>query len=157
MTESFSDLSIKAQMWINQPPHKVYQAFIDPSYTTKFWFSESTGKLEEGKTVTWTWKMYGFSSEVNVEKLIENQSIILSFSDKTKATWHFEPYQNGTITTIKCEDFKGEASSIVHHAVDQMGGYAIVLCGAKAYLEHGLEMHFVSDMAKENWVEGYQQ
>lgn len=54
----------KAQMLIRKPVAEVFEAFVDPAITTKFWFTKSSGKLEPGKEVRWDWEMYGFSAEV---------------------------------------------------------------------------------------------
>ena len=48
-----SNATVETQMLIRKPVATVFQAFIDPEITTQFWFTRSTGKLEEGKTVTW--------------------------------------------------------------------------------------------------------
>jgi len=42
------------------------QSFVDPSITSKFWFSRGSGRLEAGKSVRWDWEMYGFSVEAKV-------------------------------------------------------------------------------------------
>ncbi|CEJ69228.1 hypothetical protein BN1195_01525 [Chryseobacterium oranimense G311] len=46
-----SDIYVQAQMLIRKPVEDVFEAFINPEITTKFWFTKSTGKLEEGKTL----------------------------------------------------------------------------------------------------------
>lgn len=50
---------VEAQMMIRKPAAEVVRAFIDPSITTHFWFTKSSGPLEVGKTVKWEWEMYG--------------------------------------------------------------------------------------------------
>ncbi len=55
---------VECQMMIRKPVATVFQAFIDPTVTTKFWFTKSSGKLEVGKTVKWEWEMYNVSSDV---------------------------------------------------------------------------------------------
>ena len=35
----------KAQMLIRRPVAEVFEAFVDPSTTTQFWFTKSTGRL----------------------------------------------------------------------------------------------------------------
>ncbi|WP_431211735.1 SRPBCC domain-containing protein [Puia sp. P3] len=42
-------------MLIRRPVAEVFGAFVDPAVTTKFWFTKSTGRLEAGKEVVWTW------------------------------------------------------------------------------------------------------
>jgi len=53
----------KAGMLIRRPASEVFEAFIDPAITSRFWFTKSTGRLEPGKHVTWTWEMYDVSVE----------------------------------------------------------------------------------------------
>ena len=45
-----SNIYVEAQMLIRKPIEDVFEAFITPEITTNFWFTKSTGKLEEGKT-----------------------------------------------------------------------------------------------------------
>ena len=70
-----SNIYVEAQMLIRKPIEDVFNAFINPEVTTNFWFTKSTGKLEEGKTVTWEWEMYGAKSDVKVLQVIHNQLI----------------------------------------------------------------------------------
>lgn len=42
---------VKAQMLIRKPVAEVFEAFVDPAMTTKFWFSRSSGRLELARTV----------------------------------------------------------------------------------------------------------
>ena len=44
-------LAPKTARLIRKPVEQVFEAFVDPDTTTKFWFSKSSGRLEEGKTV----------------------------------------------------------------------------------------------------------
>jgi uncharacterized protein YndB with AHSA1/START domain len=50
-------LIAKAQMLLRRPVADVFEAFVDPAVTTKFWFTRSSGKLEAGKEVQWDWEM----------------------------------------------------------------------------------------------------
>ncbi len=57
---------VACQMMIRKPVSMVFEAFVNPNITTKFWFTKSSGKLEKGKTVTWEWEMYGAGADVTV-------------------------------------------------------------------------------------------
>ena len=59
----------KAEMLIRRPVAEVFEAFVNPEITTKFWFTKSSGRLEVGKQVTWEWEMYGASTDVTVKEL----------------------------------------------------------------------------------------
>jgi uncharacterized protein YndB with AHSA1/START domain len=43
----------KVSMMIRRPVAEVYRAFFDPEITTKFWFTKSTGRLDEHQRVRW--------------------------------------------------------------------------------------------------------
>ena len=45
----------KVDMLIRKPVKEVIEAFIDPSITTKFWFTKRSGRLEVGKCIRWDW------------------------------------------------------------------------------------------------------
>src|SRR5262245_40098833 len=51
----------KAEMLIRRPVAEVFQAFVDPAITTKFWFTRSSGPLEAAGRVQWEWEMYDLS------------------------------------------------------------------------------------------------
>jgi len=58
----------KAEMLIRKPVVEVFEAFVNHEITTKFWFSKSSGRLEAGKQVTWSWEMYNHSAQVTVKE-----------------------------------------------------------------------------------------
>lgn len=74
---------VKAEMMIRKPVNDVFQAFIEPSTTTKFWFTKSSGRLEKGKHVRWEWEMYGVSDNIFVKDIEENKRIFIESSDGT--------------------------------------------------------------------------
>ncbi|MEH7342326.1 SRPBCC family protein [Bacillus sp. JJ1532] len=135
----------KVEMLIRKPVEEVFEAFIDPSITTKFWFTKSSGRLEAGKRIRWDWEMYGVSAELDVKQLEQNNRILIKFDDDTTVEWIFTPRSEGTFVTIINEGFKGSPNEIVHQVIDSTGGFTIVLCGLKALLEHNIIMNLVSD------------
>lgn len=61
-----SNLIIKSQMQIHQQVAECFEAFVNPEVTTKFWFTKSSGRLEEGKKVRWDWEMFGVGDFLTV-------------------------------------------------------------------------------------------
>lgn len=141
---------VKAEMLIRRPVEEVFEAFVNPEVTTKFWFTKSSGRLETGKHVTWDWEMYGVSDHVYVEDLQLNKRILIKSSDSTKTEWVFDSRTNKeTFVTIVNSGFKGNEDDIVNQAVDSMGGYTMVLCALKALLEHNVILNAVFDKAPD--------
>ena len=133
-------------MLIRKPVEEVFEAFIDPAITTKFWFTKSDGKLEKGKHIRWDWEMYGVSAELDVMEIEQNNRIVIQFNDDTNVEWLFTPRDSEeTFVEITNYGFKGNPTEIVNQVIDSTGGYTIVLCGLKALLEHNIELNLVAD------------
>ena len=141
---------VQTQMLIRKPAAEVYEAFINPEITTKFWFTKSSGRLEEGQRVRWDWEMYGVGDEVHVKILEPNKRIVIEWSDSTKTEWTFSPRtENETMVTITNSGFAGSGDEIVNQAIDSMGGYTFLLSGLKAFLEHDIVLNLVADKAPD--------
>ena len=138
---------IETQLLIRKSPRTVFNAFIDPSITTRFWFTKSSGKLEKGKTVTWEWEMYGAKDKVTVLEMDQDKKItILWGSPKSKVDFSFETFKrNQTLVRITCYDFEHRKKDLLATMLDYMGGFTTVLDGLKAYLEYGITLGLISD------------
>jgi uncharacterized protein YndB with AHSA1/START domain len=136
----------RVEMLIRKPVKEVFEAFIDPVITTKFWFTKSSGRLDTGIRVRWEWEMYGVGADVDVKDIEENKRICIEFDDSTTVEWIFTPRaENDTFVAITHAGFKGEQDDIVKQVIDSTGGFTIVLCGLKALLEHDIILNLVSD------------
>ncbi|WP_199136621.1 SRPBCC family protein [Pedobacter sp. ASV12] len=138
---------IIAQMLIRKPAREVLEAFIDPAITTKFWFTKSSGKLEEGKTVTWEWEMYNVSNEVSVKEIIVDKKIATQWGQPaTNVDYEFTAVSaDSTYVEIKSYGFNLDTDELIKAVMDNTGGFTTVLDGAKAYLEHGIQLNLVGD------------
>jgi uncharacterized protein YndB with AHSA1/START domain len=135
-----------AEMLIRRPAAEVYEAFIDPAITTKFWFTGGSARLDSGQPIRWEWKMYGFSLPVTVRQLVKNKTIDLDWAEPpTRVVWTFTEMEQGTFVSIRNSGFSGDADQAVKTAIDSAGGFSFVLAGCKAWLEHGVELQLVRD------------
>ncbi|MBP1163751.1 uncharacterized protein YndB with AHSA1/START domain [Chryseobacterium sp. PvR013] len=141
-----STIYVEAQMLIRKPVEDVFEAFINPEVTTNFWFTKSTGKLEEGKTVTWEWEMYDVKNVVNVHQIIPNQLIRTEWGDpSTNLDYEFKTMEKGTLVVIKSYGFSQTGEDLLKVINDNTGGFTTVLDGCKAYLEHGINLGLIED------------
>ncbi len=140
-------VTITTQMMIGQPVSKVFEAFIDPEITSKFWFSASTGKLEQGHTVSWTWEKYQVSTKVTVTNIIANELIQIQWGEpSTTVDFKFKALnESQTYLTIHNYNIPLEGEELIAFIIDSTGGFTTVLDGLKAYLEHGLQLHLVQN------------
>ena len=141
-----SNVYVEAQMLIRKPVEDVFEAFINPEITTNFWFTKSTGKLEEGKTITWEWEMYGVKNTVNVLQVIPNQLIRTEWGDpSTNVDYEFKTMEKGTLVIIKSYGFSQTGEDLLKVINDNTGGFTTILDGCKAYLEHGINLRLIED------------
>jgi uncharacterized protein YndB with AHSA1/START domain len=136
-------------MLIRKPAAEVYGAFADPAVTTQFWFTDSTGRLETGKKVRWDWTMYGVHADVVVKVAEPHRRILIAWGSPgespTDVEWIFRSHKAGTFVEVVNSGFQGDGDSVTAQALDSMGGFSLVLAGAKALLEHDVRLNLVPD------------
>jgi len=139
----------KAEMLIRRPVAEVFEAFLDPAITSRFWFTRGSGRLEAGKRVTWHWDMYGVAVEVLAKAIEPNARILIEWSSgdaPTTVEWIFtRRADDTTFVSITNTGFSGDADKVVSQAIDSTEGFAMVLAGLKALLEHGIALNLVAD------------
>lgn len=136
-------------MLIRRPVEEVFEAFIDPDITTKFWFTKSSGRLEAGKQIRWDWEMYNSGTDVNVKAIEPNKRIVLEWMGYGKPTvieWVFTARPDDTtFVSITNSGFQGTQEEIAEQAISSTEGFTFVLAGLKALLEHNIDLHLIAD------------
>jgi uncharacterized protein YndB with AHSA1/START domain len=139
----------KTGMLIRKPVADVFEAFINPEITTKFWFTKSSGRLEAGKQVQWDWEMYGISIAVTAKAIEPNKRIVIEWpgsSGPTTVEWVFAPQKDGTtFVAITEAGFAGDGDELVKQVTGSTQGFSLVLAGLKALLEHNVRLNLVAD------------
>ena len=139
----------KAEMLIRKPVGEVFQAFADPAITTRFWFTKGSGELELGADVTWTWEMYDFSVKAVVKDVVPDDRLVVEwegYGAPTTIEWRFTPHgDDATFVSITNSGFNGNGDETVEQAINSTEGFAFVLAGLRAVLEHDLNLNLVGD------------
>lgn len=94
---------MRTGMLIRKSPAAVFEAFVDPGITTKFWFTKGSGRLEVGRPAQWTWEMYDVSATVMPKVITPNERIVIEwpgYSGQTTVEWTFKPLEGGTFVEI---------------------------------------------------------
>ena len=138
-----------SQMLIRRNVAEVFEAIVDPTITSRFWFTSGSGRLEVGKRIRWEWGMYGLSTQVDVKEVDRNARILLEWNGPeapSSVEWLLEPKgRDQTFVRVRNWGFSGSADKIVNEAIGSAGGFSFVLAGMKAFLEHGIELNLVAD------------
>ena len=147
-----------AGMLIRRPVAEVFEAFVDPAITSRFWFTGGSGRLEPGARLRWDWAMYGVGTEVVVKTIEPNRRILIDWdvdSEPNEVEWIFEARGDQTWVTVENRGFGGSPDEQAARALDSTGGFALVLAGAKIWLEHGVDPRFVVDRHPDARVPGW--
>jgi len=140
---------MKTGMLIRKPAADVFEAFVNPDVTTRFWFTKGSGRLETGKPVQWQWEMYDISISVTAKVIEPHKRIVIEwpgYGGLTTVEWTFEAIQDGTtFVRITESGFTGNGDELVKQVTSSTQGFSLVLAGLKAWLEHGVELNLVRD------------
>lgn len=149
MTKENNSIFAKAEMLIRKPVSEVFEAFISPAVTTKFWFTKSTGKLVVGEKVEWSWEMYNHTVPVFVKSIEPNKTILIewgNYEERTEVEWTFKSINdNSTFVSVVNKGFTGDTAQLISQIRDSTEGFTLVLAGLKAYLEYGLQLNLIAD------------
>ncbi|MDF2939388.1 MAG: hypothetical protein K0R66_30 [Gammaproteobacteria bacterium] len=139
----------KTGMLIRRPVAEVFEAFINPEITNKFWFTKGSGRLEAGKQLEWTWEMYNVIVPVMVKKIEPNSSIVVewgNYQNMSTVEWTFKSLgEKGTYVSIVNSGFQGSTDELSAQVMDSTKGFTFLLAGLKAYLEHGVRLNLSAD------------
>jgi uncharacterized protein YndB with AHSA1/START domain len=139
----------KTEMLIRKPVSEVFEAFVNPAITSRFWFTKGSDRLQAGKQIRWDWEMYDHSVEVSVQAIEENKRILIewaAYGTPTTVEWFFTARSdNTTLVSVTNTGFSGDGDEVVKQALDSTGGFTLVLAGAKAFLEHNINLNLIAD------------
>ena len=144
-------------MLIRRPVAEVFEAFVDPNITSKFWFTQGSARLALGERVRWNWQMYGVSIEVTAKVIEPNRRIVIEwpgYSGPTTVEWKFAGQKDGTtFVSVTETGFSGTGDELVKYVADSTQGFTLMLAGLKALLEHGIRLNLTADRYPQNIAE----
>lgn len=133
-------LESNASIQIQKPIEEVFEGIINPAKMTKYFISESTGRLESGKEVIWKFPEFDEKFPVNEIKIEANRSISFVWDPNTTVTITLEKSSdNSTIIRVN-ENGKELNEANLKWVLENTEGWANFLACMKAYLEHGIQL-----------------
>jgi uncharacterized protein YndB with AHSA1/START domain len=156
MSETSRTPTVNVGMLVRRSPHEVFEALTDPSTTTRFWYTASSGRMTEGADLTWKWEMHGTSTSVHVLEVEADQLIRFTWGGydpdhPTTVEFRFTPYEQGmTYLRISETGFTGDAETRVERALESTAGFTFLLSSLKAALEHDITLSVTADAHPPN-------
>ena len=129
------------KMKIFKPAHEVFEAFVDPGKIGNFWFSSSSERWEQGKTITLRYDEYNAEGDINILDIVENYKIVFQWIDEgveTTVTITLKEVDDATtIVEVNETGFKENDDQLIRKLVDNKEGWVYMLTCLKGYLEYG--------------------
>ncbi|SDB51451.1 Uncharacterized conserved protein YndB, AHSA1/START domain [Flavobacteriaceae bacterium MAR_2010_188] len=133
-------LESNAAIQIQKPIEEVFEGIVNPEKMTKYFISESSGRLETGKEVIWKFPEFEATFPIEEVKIVNNRSISFVWDPETVVIITLEKLQdNSTIVRVN-ENGKELNDDNLKWALENSGGWANFLACMKAYLEYGIQL-----------------
>jgi uncharacterized protein YndB with AHSA1/START domain len=148
--------TVQVGVLIRRPVHDVFEALADPSITTRFWYTKSTGRMVEGAELIWEWEMYHVSGKVWVGHVKPDRHIHFTWdgydpAHPTTVEFQLTPYENdATYLHIRETGFSGDGDTQVSRALNSTAGFTFLLSSLKAALEHDITLRVTMDAHPPN-------
>ncbi|MDF2068467.1 SRPBCC domain-containing protein [Bacillus sp. Cr_A10] len=134
-------MNILTKFRILKPASEVFEAFVDPLRIGNFWWSSSSERWEQGKTITLRYDEYNAEVNIKVTEIDINKKIVFKWGELEENTVTIsmkEVDELSTIIEVNEEGFNENEDEIINTLVDNKEGWVYMLTCLKAYLEFGI-------------------
>jgi uncharacterized protein YndB with AHSA1/START domain len=129
------------KMKIVKSANEVFEAFVDPEKIGNFWFSSSSERWEQGKTVTLKYDEYDAQGEITLLEVEVNRKIKFQDGEGHIVTIQLKELDDSsTIIEVNEDGFKGNDVELIPQLIDNKEGWVYMLTCLKGYLEYGVNL-----------------
>ena len=126
------DNQVSTKLKIRKPTSEVFEAIVDPVKIGNYWFSSSSERWEQGKSVTLRYDEYEAEGIINILEVEENKKIVFSWgeesNEKTVVTILLKELDHvNTIIEVNETGFNENNPEIVNKMLGQKEGWVYML------------------------------
>lgn len=140
------ELKFTVQTKVQKPVADVFDAVYNPEKLSGYFTTGgSSGSLDAGKTVMWSWHDYPGTYPVHVKESVKNERIVFEWENTsggydTRTEITFESL-NDTETLVKItESGWREDEQGLKDSYGNCFGWTEMICCLKAYMEYGINL-----------------
>ncbi|MBT8267453.1 MAG: SRPBCC domain-containing protein [Bacteroidia bacterium] len=133
-------LESNAIIQIQKPIEDVFEGIVNPEKMTKYFISESSGRLESGNEVIWKFPEFEDKFPIRKVKIEKNRSISFVWDPETLVKITLEKLPDESTIVRVNENGKEFNEDNLKWALENSGGWANFLACMKAYLEYGIQL-----------------
>lgn len=133
-------LTAKASLQIQKPVEEVFEAIVNPEIMSKYFISESSGRMESGKELLWEFGDFPGKFPVKVTEVRPNSSVSFVWDDETIVRIILEE-QTDKSTVVKITEGEKELNEKnLEWCLSNTFGWTNFLDCMKACLEYGINL-----------------
>ena len=133
-------LTAKATIAIQKPVSEVFEAIVDPDMMQNYFISKSSGRMEVGKEIFWSFPEFEGSYPLTTTEIIRNEKIVFVWDPKSVVTIELQKLsENETVIKVSEEGHQSDEKGI-NWAIGQTEGWANFLACMKAWMEFGIHL-----------------
>ena len=136
-------LEIKVALQVQKPVRDVFEAIIDPEKMSNYFISKGSGRMEEGKRVTWRFPEFNMDFPIRVGKITKNKYISYYWEMEGKelqVEMTLTPREGGSTLVTITEKSRENDEAGLKWFMGNTEGWANFLVCLKAYLEYGINL-----------------
>jgi uncharacterized protein YndB with AHSA1/START domain len=135
-------LIAKATIQIQKPIEEVFEGIVNPEKMTKYFISESSGRLETGKELIWKFPEFPDEYLVKGIKIETNRSVsfVWDEEEETIVSITLEAQPDKSTVVKVTTDGKTNNEDNLKWVIGNTEGWANFLACMKAYLEYGIQL-----------------
>lgn len=133
-------LESNAVIQIQKPIEEVFEGIVNPEKMTKYFISESSGRLDLSKEVIWKFPEFEDKFPVREIKIADHSSISFIWDPETVVRITLEKLPDDSTIVRVNESGKEFNDDNLKWAIENSGGWANFLACMKAYLEYGIQL-----------------
>jgi uncharacterized protein YndB with AHSA1/START domain len=146
-------LEIKTALQISKPVNEVFEAIVDPVKMSNYFISKSSGRMEEGKQLTWQFPEFEMNFPVRIGKIERNKYISFYWDiDGIELLTEMTLTPKANVSTLVniTEKSRENDEAGIKWLKGNTEGWANFLACLKAWLEYGINLRkgafdFMSD------------
>jgi len=136
------EMIINAGLQVQKPVHEVFEAIVNPALMSNYFISDGSGRMEEGRELTWHFPEFPDDVPVRVGR-IEKDRYISYYWDvdgrEHLSEIHLEPYGEGS-TVVRITERSISGTPDLNWLKGNTEGWANFLACLKAWLEYGVHL-----------------
>lgn len=133
-------LKSNSTLQIQKPIEEVFEGIVNPAKMTKYFISESSGRMEAGKELIWKFPEFEDQFPVTEIEIEVNRSISFVWDPETVVQIELEKLPDESTLVRVNESGKELNEDNLQWVLENTGGWANFLACMKAYLEYGIQL-----------------